>query len=145
MPRKPKTGNETPSRARRDANAADAAEIAAEPSSAPSGTAVAAEAMRTGVVPLSASQGTRVDPTSRGDARLKGGDDDNDAEQNASVGEEAPGGSQLTPDHDRVDDIGRALGVQEADSGELRTSGELLDERDRHRAQQDRPDRTTRD
>lgn len=144
MPRKPKTETQTATKSRRDSNAAAAAEIAAEPSSAPSGTAVAAEAMRTGVVPLS-TQGTRVDPTSRGDARLKGGDDDNDAEQNASVGEEAPGGSQLTPDHDRVDDIGRALGVQEADSGELRTSGELLDERDRHRAQQDRPDRTTRD
>ena len=49
-----------------------------------------------------------------------------------------------TPDQDRVDDFGRALGVQEADSGELRTTSELLDERDRKRAQQDVPDPTTR-
>jgi hypothetical protein len=61
------------------------------------------------------------------------------------VGDEAPGGSQLTPDQDRVDDIGRAVGVQEADSGELRTSSEILEGRDRRRAQQDRPDPTTRD
>ncbi len=121
-----------------------AEEVGAEPVTAPSGTAVAAEAMRTGVVPLTATTASRTDTANRGDARLKGGDVENDALQNAMVGEEAPGGSQLTPDHDRVDDIGRALGVQEADSGELRTSGELLDERDRKRAHQDVPDPTTR-
>jgi hypothetical protein len=63
---------------------------------------------------------------------------------NATVGDEAPGGSVTTPDQDRVDDIGRALGVQEVDSGELRTTSELMDERDRKRAQQDEPDPTTR-
>ena len=109
----------------------------------PPRTAVAAEAMRTGVVPLATA--SRTDSGNRGDARLKAGDIDNDAMGNATVGDEAPGGSVITPDQDRVDDIGRALGVQEADSGGLRTTGELLDERDRKRAQQDVPDPTTRD
>ena len=122
-----------------------AAEVAAEPANAPSATAVAAEAMRTGVVPLAATPANRTDTGNRGDARLKAGDVESDALQNAMVGDEAPGGSQLTPDQDRVDDIGRAVGIQEADSGELRTSGEILDARDRRRAQQDEPDPTTRD
>ena len=120
-----------------------AAEIAAEPPAAPSGTAVAVEALQTGVVPLAAA--TRNDESTRGDDRLKGGDVDTNAVDNAVVGDEAPGGSVTTPDQDRVDDIGRALGVQEVDSGELRTTGELLAGRDRKRAQQDLPDPTTRD
>ena len=107
----------------------------------PSATAVAAEAMRTGVIPLTAN---RTDESNRGDARLKAGDIDTNAMGNATVGDEAPGGSVTTPDQDRVDDIGKALGVQEVDSGELRTTSELLDERDRKRAQQEGPDPTTR-
>ena len=108
----------------------------------PTATAVAVEALRTGVVPLATAQ--RTDESNRGDARLQGGDVDTNAMDNATVGDEAPGGSVSTPDQDRVDDIGRALGVQEVDSGELRTTSELMDERDRHRAQQDEPDPTTR-
>jgi hypothetical protein len=108
----------------------------------PSATAVAAEAMRTGVVPLTTAQ--RTDEGNRGDVRLKAGDMESSALGNAMVGDEAPGGTVSTPDQDRVDDIGRALGVQEVDSGELRTTSELMDERDRHRAQQDEPDPTTR-
>ena len=108
----------------------------------PSATAVAAEAMRTGVIPLATAN--RSDESNRGDARLKAGDIDTNAMGNATVGDEAPGGSVTTPDQDRVDDIGRALGVQEIDSGELRTTSELLDARDRKRAQQDTPDPTTR-
>jgi hypothetical protein len=119
-----------------------AAEITAEPSSIPSGTAVAAEAMQTGVVPFATPRA--ADQGHRGDRRLQAGDDDTNAVDNAFVGDEAPGGSVTTPDQDRVDDIGRALGVQEADSGELRTTGELVDGRDRKRAQQDVPDPTTR-
>ena len=111
-------------------------------SATPSATAVAAEALRTGVIPLTAN---RTDESNRGDARLKAGDIDTNAMGNATVGDEAPGGSVTTPDQDRVDDIGRAMGVQEADSGALRTTSELLDERDRKRAQQDVPDPTTRD
>ena len=111
-------------------------------SATPSATAVAAEAMRTGVVPLATAN--RTDHGNRGDARLKAGDVDTDAMANATVGDEAPGGSVTTPDQDRVDDIGKALGVQEVDSGELRTTSELIEERDRKRAQQDTPDPTTR-
>ena len=101
--------------------------------------------MRTGVVPLVATTASRTDTTHRGDSRLKAGDVESSAMDNATVGDEAPGGSVATPDQDRVDDFGRALGVQEADSGELRTTSELLDERDRKRAQQEGPDPTTRD
>jgi hypothetical protein len=144
MPRKPKAGS---TRSKGSGSKAAAAEIAAEnalPSAAPSGTAVVAEAMRTGVMPLTAITASPTDMSNRGDSRLKAGDVDSNAMDNATVGDEAPGGSVMTPDQDRVDDFGRALGVQEVDSGELRTTGELLDERDRKRAQQDGPDPTTR-
>jgi hypothetical protein len=112
-------------------------------SATPTATAVVAEAMRTGVMPLASAQ--RANESNRGDSRLQGGDVDTNAMDNATVGDEAPGGSVSTPDQDRVDDIGRALGVQEVDSGELRTTSELMEERDRHRAQQDEPDPSTRD
>ena len=118
-----------------------AAEIAAEPWSAPSGTAVAAGALQTGVVPLATAHPS---DKNRGDSRLQTGDVDTNAVDNAVVGDEAPGGSVMTPDQDRVDDFGRALGVQEIDSGELRTTHELLERRDRRRGQQDIPDPTTR-
>jgi hypothetical protein len=75
-------------------------------SAVPSPTAVAAEAMATGVVPL-AVNGRR--------------------------------------DEDRVDSIGRAMGVSEEDSGALRTSSELLDKRDRHRAFQEVPEDHSKD
>lgn len=119
-----------------------AAEVAAEPWSAPSGTAVAAEALQTGVVPLATTHTS--DDKTRGDSRLQTGDVETNAVDNAVVGDEAPGGSVMTPDQDRVDDFGRALGVQEIDSGELRTTHELLDRRDRRRGRQDIPDPTTR-
>lgn len=138
MPRKPRADSAQRNRAKAKS------EIAAEPPAEPSGTAVVAEAMRTGVLPMAATPASRTDTTHRGDARLKAGDVESDAMANATVGDEAPGGSTITPDQDRVDDFGRALGVQEADSGELRTTSELLDERDRKRAQQDEPDPTTR-
>jgi hypothetical protein len=66
-------------------------------------------------------------------ARLTGGDVDADRERAATVGEEAPGGSVATPDQDRVDEIGAALGVPQAPDEELRTSAEILDERDKRR------------
>jgi hypothetical protein len=49
-----------------------------------------------------------------------------------AVGDEAPGGDNPTPDQDRVDDIGRALGVTYDDNEELRASEKVAD-RDRHR------------
>jgi hypothetical protein len=63
---------------------------------------------------------------------LTGGDIDADWEDAYSVGDEAPGGDNPTPDQDRVDDIGRALGVEYQDNEPLKGSDKLT-ERDRHR------------
>jgi hypothetical protein len=53
--------------------------------------------------------------------------------------EEAPGGTVSTPDQDRVDQIGEALGVPRGPDEEVRTSSEILDERDTHRWEQEEP------
>ena len=65
--------------------------------------------------------------------RLTGGDLDADWLNAYSSGEEAVGGSVPTPDQDVVDQIGRALGVEQPDEVELRTSDEILRDRDRFR------------
>ncbi len=64
--------------------------------------------------------------------RLTGGDLDADWERAASSGEEAVGGSVATPDQDVVEEIGEALGVPQAADAEVRTSEEILRDRDRH-------------
>ena|SRR5688572_8350551 len=63
---------------------------------------------------------------------LTGGDVDADWESAESIGDEAPGGDNPTPDQDVVDDIGRALGVEYEDDEELQGGAEIVD-RDRHR------------
>lgn len=63
---------------------------------------------------------------------LTGGDVDARWDDAYSVGDEAPGGDNPTPDQDRVEDIGRALGVTYEDNEELRGSDKIL-ERDRRR------------
>ena len=63
---------------------------------------------------------------------LTGGDLDADWASAESVGDEAPGGDNPTPDQDVVDEIGRALGVQYEDDEELR-GGDEIAARDRHR------------
>jgi hypothetical protein len=63
---------------------------------------------------------------------LTGGDVDADWEDAYSVGDEAPGGDNPTPDQDRVDDIGKALGVEYQDNEPLK-GADKLEERDRHR------------
>jgi len=63
---------------------------------------------------------------------LTGGDVDADWESAYSVGDEAPGGDNPTPDQDIVDDIGRAVGVQYQDNEELKGEKKII-ERDRHR------------
>ena len=69
------------------------------------------------------------------------GDLDADWQRAQSSGEEAAGGSVSTPDQDRVDEIGHALGVEQPSTAPLRTTEEILAERDRryweleHRAQ----------
>jgi hypothetical protein len=63
---------------------------------------------------------------------MTGGDVDADWKDAYSVGDEAPGGDNPTPDQDRVDDIGKALGVQYEDNEELKGADKIA-ERDRHR------------
>lgn len=62
---------------------------------------------------------------------LSGGDVDADWQRAESTGEEAVGGSVATPDQDVVDDLGRALGVEQPPEAEVRTSEEILRTRDR--------------
>ena len=87
-----------------------------------------ASAVRTGRAELTEAlhEHTETSPA------LTGGDVDADWENAASSGEEAPGGDNPTPDQQRVDDIGHALGVEYQDNEELR-SVEKLDQRDKHR------------
>lgn len=63
---------------------------------------------------------------------MTGGDVDADWEDAYAVGDEAPGGDNPTPDQDRVDDIGRALGIEYQDNEELKAADKII-ERDRHR------------
>jgi hypothetical protein len=63
---------------------------------------------------------------------LTGGDVDADWEDPYAVGDAAPGGDNPTPDQDRVDDIGRALGIEYADNEELKGADKISD-RDKHR------------
>ena len=65
--------------------------------------------------------------------RLTGGDVDADWQAAYSSGEESVGGSVATPDQDVVDELGRALGVEQAADAPVRTSEELLQARDRLR------------
>ena len=63
-----------------------------------------------------------------------------DAELRAEE-ELAARGTVATPDQDQdvVDEIGDALGVPRSPNEEVRTSAEILDERDAHRWDQERP------
>jgi hypothetical protein len=63
---------------------------------------------------------------------LTAGDVDADWESAYSVGDEAPGGDNPTPDQDVVDEIGRAIGVQYEDNEELKGEKKISD-RDRKR------------
>jgi hypothetical protein len=63
---------------------------------------------------------------------MTGGDVDADWESAYSVGDEAPGGDNPTPDQDIVDDIGRALGNEYQDNEPLKGADKII-ERDKHR------------
>ena len=63
---------------------------------------------------------------------ITAGDVDADWESAYSVGDEAPGGDNPTPDQDVVDDIGKALGVQYEDNEELKGEKKISD-RDKNR------------
>jgi len=66
-------------------------------------------------------------------SRLSAGDVDADWARAESSGEETVGGSVATPDQDVVDEIGRALGVEQESEAEVTTSDEILRRRDRFR------------
>jgi hypothetical protein len=85
-------------------------------------------AARTGQGELIAS----LERHTEGGPSLTAGDMDAKWEDAYAVGDEAPGGDNPTPDQDRVDDIGRALGVTYKDDEELVGSDKVA-ERDRHR------------
>lgn len=74
-----------------------------------------------------------VDAHSESSPRLTGGDLDADWQAAYSSGEESIGGSVSTPDQDVVDEIGRALGVEQAADAPVRVSDEILRARDRLR------------
>ncbi len=105
---------------------------------AESPTAVAAEALRTGVMPVTRP---RAEIPREGETILAGDPDDRIL-ANEYVGEETPGGTTSTPDQSNVDEIGRAYGLQEEDSGALRSGAEVLTRRDRHRQELRPPGRT---
>ena len=65
--------------------------------------------------------------------RLSGGDVDADWMGAYASGEESVGGSVATPDQDVVDELGRALGVEQESDAPVRTSDEILRARDRLR------------
>lgn len=63
---------------------------------------------------------------------LSGGDLDADWERAEQVGEETVGGTVVTPDQDRVDELGQALGLTYQDEEPLGTE-DKLQKRDRER------------
>ena len=130
----------------REAHSPITGEYVEEAAIVSSPTAVAAEALATGVVPLESPHRHATDNEIPGDDRaLLAGDPDNSVTGNAFVGDETPVGDMPSPDHNQVDDIGRAMGVQEEDSGELRTSSEIMARRDQARGYLDEgPDPDTR-
>ena len=67
-----------------------------------------------------------------GGAAITAGDVDADWQSAESIGDEAPGGDNPTPDQDVVDDLGRARGVEYEDDEELQGGAEIVD-RDRNR------------
>ena len=74
----------------------------------------------------------RLDKHTETSPALTAGDVDADWESAYSVGDEAPGGDNPTPDQDVVDDIGRAVGVQYDDNEELKGEAKIA-KRDKHR------------
>jgi hypothetical protein len=113
-------------RARRQLREID--ETVPSPPSSLDGNLLHASAARTGRQELREARKGRNETS----PVLTGGDVDADWEDAYSVGDEAPGGDNPTPDQDRVDDIGKALGVEYQDNEELK-GGDKVAERDKHR------------
>ena len=136
-----KSGKRAPAAARTNRDRqGGAARRRGDPHHQPSPTAVAAEAWKTGILPLSSDLQQRRSGIPRED-ELRVGDPDNSTLENEYAGEDLPGSASPTPDQNNVDEIGRAYGVQEEDSGALRTSSEVMARRDRHREELQPPGR----
>src|SRR5262245_51791138 len=120
-------------RRRRSSDAVAAKTVALRDGSAIwcSATAVSAEALRTGVIPIATTRRREAIPGESETIRV--GDPDDQSMANEYVGEETPGGTSPTPDQSSVDEIGRAYGLQEEDTGALRCAAEVLTRRDRRR------------
>jgi hypothetical protein len=125
MPAKRKSSDAPPKRIR----AASVDDRRARPIDSP--TAVAAEALRTGVIAHPARRKRTEIPSE--DETILVGDPDDAVIANEYSGENTPGGSSTTPDQNDLDAIGKAYGLQEEDAGVLRSGGEVLARRDRHR------------
>jgi hypothetical protein len=103
-------------------------------------TAVAIEALRSGILPFCGPRRREEIPNE--DELICIGDPDDHGLDNEYVGDETPGGSAPTPDQNGIDDIGRAYGLQEEDAGgELQAAGDVLTRRDRHRSELQAPRR----
>lgn len=74
----------------------------------------------------------QLDEHTESSPSLTAGDIDARWQDAYAVGDEAPGGDNPTPDQDRVDEIGKAMGIEYQDDQEL-MGGEELTERDKHR------------
>jgi len=78
----------------------------------------------------------RYDKHTETSPAMTGGDVDADWESAYSVGDEAPGGDNPTPDQNVVDDIGLAVGNEYRDNEELE-GADKIEERDKHRWEYD--------
>jgi hypothetical protein len=103
--------------------------------SSPTGAVV--ESLLTGLPPAH----RRPDPLPKEGETIRVGDPDDSSLLNEYAGEDTPGGSSPTPDQNDVDEIGRAYGLQEEDSGALRSGEEVLSRRDRRRNELQPPGR----
>jgi len=102
-----------------------------EPPHAVSLIEIASQAARSGIVDSSV-QLSSEELRGRG-PDLRVGDPDVDAQDNEFNGEQVPGASQPSPDQNNVDEIDRAYGLTDGDSGAVVSVEELLNRRDRHR------------
>jgi hypothetical protein len=105
-------------------------------------TAVAAEALRTGIIPHRQARRRGSPEIPHEDETIQVGDPDDHGLANEYGGEDTPGGSSPTPDQSSVDEIGRVYGLQEEDEGSLRSAAEVLSRRDRHRSELRAPRRS---
>ena len=74
----------------------------------------------------------RFDDHTETSPAITAGDVDADWESAYSVGDEAPGGDNPTPDQDIVDEIGKAVGIEYQDNEELK-GADKVEKRDRKR------------